>query len=471
MKPILAFLFFWITLTAFSQENSCNCLENLEITIEKTEVNYAGYPAKVTDASKPTYQLLKDQLQNKARTEFDPKKCFYLLKEYVDFFRDKHFILSYYEEQDYDSTVVEFTPERFEIKSNSALEGFWVSPDGLSKIAIIQGNEGNFQGIKIESSDPFPVGFVYFTLTPDGEKYLLKSYDSFMTTTLPAKQIGNLLRLGNQALWGKVYPQEMNLAEKSELATWLENNNGLTFRKLAPDVSYLKIPTFKNNDSAIQQLVALHDSTIRATEYLVVDLTGNLGGNTGWVFFLPYLMTQPVVQHPSFLRVTPENVQLKLQDLEPFVTNPIPEDYQKYFPEEVLSQYRKAYQELPITQEEFYPVPGVTFPLDSVMKYPRKVALVVDDFSGSSAEYFFQLAKQSQKTTSYGMRTFGMMDYEGMSNPTPLPYEAYYLTIPIAKSSWTDREPIDETGFTPDVLIDLPQGEWMEFILKDLRRR
>lgn len=263
----------------------------------------------------------------------------------------------------------------------------------------------------------------------------------------------------------------MTAAEREELATWKDNNNGLAFQKLAADVSYLKIPTFKNNDSAIQQMVSLHDATIRATEYLVVDLTGNLGGNTGWVFFLPYLMTQPVVQHPSFLRVTSENVELKLPDLEPFVTNPIPEEYLKYFPEEVLAQYRKAYEELPITEEAFYPVPGVTFPVDSVTKYPHRVALIVDNFSGSSTEYFFQLAKQSEKTTSYGSRTFGMMDYEGMSIPTPLPCEAYYLTVPIVKSSWTDRAPIDLTGFTPDVIIDRPQEDWLEFVLKDLRKQ
>lgn len=471
MKSLLTFLFFWVWVAAFAQKKTCNCIENLAVTIQKTELNYAGYPAKVDENTKASYQELIQTLHQKAGEITDPKPCFYLLKEYIDFFQDKHFILSYYDEQDYDSMVVDYSPKLWENQALTSIEGLWVNPEGSSKIAIIQAPDGNFQGIKVESPDQFPVGFVYFTLIPDRGQYLLKSYDTFMTTTLPAKQIGNLLRLGNQALWGKIFPQEMSVEETKELATWKENNNGLAFRKLAEDVSYLKIPTFKNNDSAIQQLVSLHDSTIRTSEYLIVDLTGNLGGNTGWVFFLPYLMTQPVVQYPSFLRVTPDNVQLKLPDLEPFVTQPIPEEYRKYFPEEVLSQYKKAYQELPTTTEEFFPVPGVTFPLDSVMKNPKKVALIVDNFSGSSAEYFFFLTKQSQKTKSYGSRTFGMMDYEGMSIPTPLPFEGYYLTIPIAKSSWTDRAPIDLTGFTPDVLIDRPQEEWLDFVIQDLRKR
>lgn len=471
MRPTLAFLFFWVCISAFAQKESCNCLQNLTVTIEETEQNYAGYPTKVNASNKPDYQQLTIALRQQAEKVTDPKECFYLLKEYIDFFQDKHFILSYFDEQVFDSTVVDYSEEVWKKGTFSPLEGLWASPDGSSKIAILKNLQGKFQGIKVASPDSFPVGFVYFTLTPDGDQYSVKFYDSFLTTTLPAKQIENLLRLGNQALWGKVYPEEMTPTEKEELATWKDNNSGLDFRKLANDVSYLKVPTFKNNDNAIQQLVAENDSIIRATEYLIVDLTGNLGGNTGWVSFLPYLMTQPVIQYPSFLRVTPENVQLKLPDLEPFVTNPIPDEYQKYFPEEVLVQYKKAYEELPTTKAEFYPVPGVTFPLDSVMKYPRKVALIVDNFSGSSAEYFFFLTKQSQKTTSYGSQTFGMMDYEGMSIPTPLPYEAFYLTIPIVKSSWTDRAPIDLTGFTPDVLIDLPQQDWLKFVIQDLRKR
>jgi len=62
-----------------------------------------------------------------------------------------------------------------------------------------------------------------------------------------------------------------------------------------------------------------------------------------------------------------------------------------------------------------------------------------------------------------------MMDYEGMSNPTPMLYDKYILTIPITKSSWTDTNPIDQTGCKPDVLLDgIPQQDWIEFVRKDL---
>jgi hypothetical protein len=63
------------------------------------------------------------------------------------------------------------------------------------------------------------------------------------------------------------------------------------------------------------------------------------------------------------------------------------------------------------------------------MAKPKKIALIVDELCGSSTEYFFYLSKQSKKTARYGIPTMGMMDYEGMSNRTPLPYDKFILTI------------------------------------------
>jgi C-terminal processing protease CtpA/Prc len=303
------------------------------------------------------------------------------------------------------------------------------------------------------------------------DKIIAKEYNYFITTDIPAKIKGNLLQLGFLSMYGKIFPDHLSNAEKEELNTWRENNNGLQFKKLTSKTAYLKIPTFQKNEDQIQQLVVQNDSIIRSCENLIVDITGNGGGSTGWVSLMPYFMTNPIVQYDTYLRVTPENINFKLADLEPFAVNPIPEAYKKYFPDEIITAYKKAYNELPTTKDEFYPIPGVTFPLDSIFKKPSKIALVVDDFCGSSAEYFFYLSKQSKKTKTYGINTIGMMDYEGMSNLTPMPYANYYLTIPIVKSSWTDKNPIDKNGFKPDITLEkVEQNKWVDFIKKDMER-
>jgi len=470
-------LFLSITLPAFSQDTNCNCLDNLNKTIEKTEENYAGFPAKVNNQNKPKYIQLLTELKQQAISESNSKKCYYIIKNYIRFFEDKHFILSYSNDKDYDNEMVNYKDDYFKkgiaLKNLKPIEGLWINPDSTLKMAIQKFPNNIYKGIIVESKDAkFSKGFVYLTLTSKGKDYVAKEYNSFITTDIPAKQKGNLLQIWNHALWGKVYPDKLNNDELAELNTWKNDNNGLAFKKLNPKTSYLKIPTFYNNDNKIQQLISKSDSVIRNTENLIIDLTGNGGGNTGWLSFLPYLITNPIVQEHTYLRVTPENVKSKLADLEPFVKNPIPNDYKKYFPEAVLAAYKKAYKELPVTKEKFYPIPAVTFPLDSAIKYPKKIALVFDNFCGSSTEYFFSLSKQSKKAIRYGTNTIGMMDYEGMSTPTPLPYNKFILTIPTVKSSWTDKNPIDRTGFKPQVsLNNLPQNKWLSFIMKDLENR
>lgn len=461
----------------FSQNNQCNCVDNLKILIGKTEENYAGFPIKVNEHTKAAYQTLIKTLQSKASGTNNAKSCFYLLKNYIRFFGDKHFILSYSNDQDYDNETVTYSDTYFKTaqsdKQLNDIEGIWINPDSTLKLAIQKFPGNVYKAIVLESTNPKETpGLVYMTLTGTGNDFIAKGYKSFITTDVPARQKGNLLQIWNHDFFGKIYPNQFTQKEKEELNTWKNNNKGLDFKKLSSKTAYLKITSFLNNDSQIQQLVSKNDSIIRNTENLIVDLTGNGGGNTGWIAFFPYFMTNPVFQADSYVRVSPANIKSKLADLEPFATNPIPDEYKKYFPENTLAAYKKAYEELPKTTSTFYPIPGVTFPLDSVTKNPKKIALIVDNFCGSSTEYFFFISKQSKKTTTYGINTIGMMDYEGMSNPTPMPYDKYFLTIPIVKSSWTDKHPIDKTGFKPDKLLtNIPQTDWIEYVRNDLEQK
>lgn len=101
----VAQLVFVLIVSAFSataQTDTCNCIANLDQTIRKTEENYAGYPAKRNNA----YPNLVMQLRLQAAKVTTPKPCYYLLRDYVRFFKDKHFIISYNAGKNFDSTVV-----------------------------------------------------------------------------------------------------------------------------------------------------------------------------------------------------------------------------------------------------------------------------------------------------------------------------------------------------------------------------
>jgi hypothetical protein len=461
----------------FSQENNCNCLDNLNKLVAKTEENYAGFPVKISKTTIPEYMELVKSLEKRAANVTNPETCYYLLKEYVRYFQDKHFILGFEGNKRPEDESVSLSEKDFKIylsqKKTDPIEGIWINPEATIKMTIRKKNPNEFQGIILESNDPgLPIGLVYYTFIKTEKGWISKEFNSYFTTDIVTRQRGNLLQIWNQQMFGKIHPSAMSAKEQEELNTWKNNNKGLDFKKLSSKTALLKIPTFENNDEKIMQLVSQNDSIIKSSENLIVDLTGNGGGNTGWVSFLPYFMTNPIIQYDSYLRTTPENVKSKLADLEPYVVNPIPDDYKKYFPDEILAAYKKAYQELPTTKVAFYPIPGVIFPLDSILKNPKKIALIVDDFCGSSSEYFFFISKQSKKTTTYGINTIGMMDYEGMSNPTSMPYDKFILTIPIVKSSWTDKKPIDHTGFQPDILLNkIDPEKWIDFVMKDLERK
>jgi len=186
------------TLTVTAQTNNCNCFENLDRTIQKTEENYAGYPAKVNAVSAPAYTKLVQSLKQIASKETNPKRCYYIIRNYVKYFKDKHFIIAYNNSEDFDSTVVAFSELQFRnglLKTRtSPIEGIWINPEGTTKVAIQKSNDGTFKALKIESAtDSFLTGFVYFTLVPDGNQYIVKEYNSFISTDFPAKQSGNLL--------------------------------------------------------------------------------------------------------------------------------------------------------------------------------------------------------------------------------------------------------------------------------------
>jgi len=455
---------------ASGQTASCNCSANLDTLIHKTELNYAGFPSKTGDKHQSSYSRLTKSVLQQAKNITDPVRCFDVLKSYIAYFRDRHFDLSY----PLDSTNRKFSSltaadfKNLPDKRNATIEGIWMNPDSTIKIGIRKSTADAYEGIVLESRDKaVPAGLVYVTLKKHTRGYTFSKYD-YLTIDYPARHDEGLLRLWNMELWGRVYPQEMSRQEKAELSTWKDYHFGLSFDQLDEKTAYLRLPSF-NRDDLVQALISQNDTAIRHSPCLIVDLRGNGGGNTGWAYLLPYLMTRRIDQGIAYLRISPDNTTRILKEMAPLINNPIPDGMEKYYTPAFMREYRKAYEQIRVTDKGFCPVPAISIPLDEVSPYPQKIALVFDDLCGSSTEYFFQLSRQSDKITRYGIPTLGMMDYVGMHQPTILPFKDYRLVIPDTKSSWTDTDPIDASGLKPEHdLTEVPRREWINYIKKDL---
>ncbi|RYG43280.1 MAG: hypothetical protein EOO01_21580, partial [Chitinophagaceae bacterium] len=411
-----------------------------------------------------------------AAHQSNPEKCFSILKEYVVFFNDKHFDFEYSIE---DSTRYQFNPlteqrfiSSFTGKKREAVEGIWTNPDSSMKLAVYKSNPTTYQAVVLESNNPkLKPGLIYYTFTKTTSGFTFNRYD-WMTPDYPVRQRGNLLFVWNFEIWGKTYPLEMTIDEKARLQTWRNYAYGLDLKKEDSNTVVLTIGSF-NRDDKIKEIISKNDSLIRSTKNLIVDMRGNGGGNSGWIYLLPYFYTQPIKQGNTYLRLSPQNIAANLPGIKSWYENP-PTDprWARSYTPDLLAAYKKAYEEIPSSKETFFTLPSLTLFADSILKTPEKIALVFDDLGGSSTEFFFYISRQSSKVIRYGERTLGMMDYMGTSQQTTLPFKDYYLLIPDRKSPWTDKAPTNETGFKPENdLRTMPRYQWIDHIKKDLSKK
>jgi C-terminal processing protease CtpA/Prc len=105
--------------------------------------------------------------------------------------------------------------------------------------------------------------------------------------------------------------------------------------------------------------------------------------------------------------------------------------------------------------------------VDSISRYPQRVAFLIDQQSGSSSEFFVFEGKQTKKVTLFGTNTAGVMDY-GNAHSMPLSCGQYQLGIARGRNGWIDRfgYRIDNVGFAPDVRIPATEKDWIGFVMK-----
>lgn len=479
LKPVwINFLLIFSFLFAYEQsigQQQCNCIANLDTTIQKTQQNYAGYPDMIRRGMHPHYKKLVTKLRANAMRVSDPQKCFDILKEYVIFFNDKHFDLEY---SVTDSTKYQYSTmtedsfvRNFDEKERDPIEGLWINPDSSMKIALYKKDAETYEGIVLESKDTkLKPGLVYYTFSKTANGLVFDRYN-WRTPDFPVRQRGNLLYIWNFEVWAKAFPETTTDYENDLFSTWRHYNYGLDCKKLDENNVLLSIGSF-NRDDKIKEIIQKNDSLIRSAKHLIVDLRGNGGGNTGWVYLLPYFATKPIDQGRTYFRLSPDNIRATLPELKATYENAmIDPRWKKSYSPDVLEEFRKAYKEIPLSNEPFYAMPSLTLYPDSILAMPEKVALIFDDLGGSSTEFFFYVSQQSHKVKRYGERTLGMMDYMGVSQQTRLPFENYYLLIPDRKAVWTDKVPTNTTGFVPEhSLLNVPRERWIDFIKNDLEK-
>lgn len=465
MKRLLLGLAFNIlSFSLYAQQSDCNCAVALEKLIKKVETEYPGFAVKTKDGS--SYKELKQKLAAEAGNAVHPA-CGTVLKKYTDFFRDPHLWVGsngspFASESSGRAASVTFDIRDFQDKAKEtrdALEGIW-STEGY-KIGIKKGSGNEYTGFIIEAkSTLWKAGDIKFRLFPDGSFEYLLLDRSKKNGRYKVYQEGILfLDAVGMALVRAVPLPSVTAAQLEEK---LKELAGFYFKKLSARTSILKLPSFEYQHlGEIDALISQNRKHIEDSENLIIDLRGNPGGTTdAYQKLLPYISGKSIRNTGAEFLATQtyiDNLQTYKKGLD------------KNAPTEGIDQNIKKLKE---NLGSFVNFSGTNKPVyienvELATKSPGNIVILADKGTGSSAEYFLFIAKQSKKVKLLGTPSYGALDY-GNAYLIDFGCPGYQVFMPTYRAMRLPDYPIDNIGIQPDVYLDSSVEDWVGFALRYL---
>jgi len=223
--------------------------------------------------------------------------------------------------------------------------------------------------------------------------------------------------------------------------------NSTAFKQIDDSTVLLTLPSFEQKYKAIiDSLVKSNVELLKATPHLIVDLRNNDGGyDMTYASLMPFIYSNPFVVYYREVRVSPDAIALYKEAL----GKPDIGDQMKAFFDRAIAllEERKA---------GFVNFAGKctdTIKMELFFSRPERVSIITDRATGSSAENFVSMARQSKRVTVFGDNTRGVVDYGDVVwlNPPGCPFME--LVIPTQRSCRLSEATVDSIGFPPDVRI------------------
>jgi hypothetical protein len=217
-------------------------------------------------------------------------------------------------------------------------------------------------------------------------------------------------------------------------------------RVLNGNTLFLRLPSFEWSEKRIiDSILISNDAKLKTAENLIIDIRGNNGG-TDYVYnkLLPLLYTNPIIGKPDEYRSSRGNLEI----LEENKRNSELSLESKEFLNLIIGKMKaQPYGYINPSGKDNYEIR-----LDTIYEFPKRVSIIVDNNTASSAETFLLTAMQSKKVLVYGENTAGIIDY-GSTQFFYMPCKDLNLVIPIARSTRLPDHPLDNIGITPDVKV------------------
>ncbi|RZJ75340.1 MAG: hypothetical protein EOO45_05910 [Flavobacterium sp.] len=462
MKKVLSLIVLLLFSGVYAQSKNCNCNQALEELIRKIESEYPGFSFKTKDIS--AYSDFKGNLLQKSK-KANSNACPAILKSYADYFKDPHlwagangapFSVSTTSGsvESIDINLQEFRD--FVEKSTDKYEGIW-SNDTYT-FGIKKTNAKQYTGFIIESKyKEWKPGDIKFKLYANGtfEYALLDRTIETGDYKLPDENILHLEDV-SVALVRRLPKPTLN---EQQIAEKLNELNGFYFKRLSSKTAILKLGSFdyphlKTIDSLIESNKILLES-----ENLIIDLRGNPGGSTtAYQKLLPYISGKAI-----------RNTGTEFLSSKTYIGNL--ESYKKTIDKNIsttaldekinlLKSNLGKYVNFSISGETEVSVENI----EMAAKSPKQIIFLANGLTGSSAEYFLFIAKQSRKVKIFGKPSYGALDY-GNAYLNNLECSGYQVFMPTYRALRLPDYPIDNIGIQPDIYMDNSIRDWVTFAI------
>ena len=478
------FIFFTIIIIAvntFAQE--CNCGKAFDWIVSTFEENDAGFQYVIDKKGKDDYIKYTALYKEKAKSITTLNDCSDVMNGWLHYFRSGHIGAGLKESgenskklsdaeirlQYKNEKTIELTENQLinilEKKQNkNPIEGIW--DNGVYSIGIIGDEKSNKKFtafiIKADSVYWMPKQVkAGFTLNDDNKTftvdYYMQDHSKQATQAKLINDSGTLLSI-HKNYWTRVYP-ESKITKKEELLVSFNKYRLPFVEKLSDKTVYIRIPSFApDKKKDIDSVLAKYNSLITSIPNLIIDIRNGTGGNdASYKKIIPYLYTNPIRTVGMQLYATKLNAEAY-------------EKYAKIFNDTSdINHGNRVARKMRENIGKFITLSEQTYSLDSldkVLPYPEKVAIICNQFNGSTDEQFLLDAKQSTKVKVFGRPTGGMLD---ISNINVIEFTDGNFVVGLgycmSKSYRIPDYCIDGVGIQPDYFIDdaISEDDWIEY--------
>ena len=480
------------TLTGFCQ--NCNCPQSFDWMVNTFKTNDAGFQYVVDKKGADEYTKHTNYYRDKALNTTSSDSCLMVLNKWLSFFRKGHIgafpkngfgwnaqspelsdrlkdsIRALYKNEE----VIDFSIEQFreylqkrQGKLNP-IEGIWKSNN--YSIGIMQSpmKDNQFVAfiIKADSVYWLPKQMkAVFTLNKDSAFSVVYSMRDHSKKNENARMVGksgNIFLMIN-TIWLKDFP-ESSLTQKDELFLKLRNARSPFTNSLSEKTLYLRIPSFNYSQKvSIDSLLHSNDSLIRTTPNLIIDIRNGTGGSDLSFFgLMPYIYTQPI----------------RTVDMKYLATELNARGYEEYAKSITDTAGANRCWRIASKMRQhigtFITWDSSNVSVDSSYvstAFPRKVAIVCNQYNGSTDESFLYQVKQSSKVKVFGRPTSGALDFSNI-HIVDFPNGLFQLIYTMTASFRIPDFPIDDIGLQPDFYIDetIPEEEWIYYVQSTVER-